>query len=123
VRSADPAERLTVALREDRRALVLRQATPDAVRLTDAQRVLAAQLHDRAARADGLRGLVAPAPVRSPLALRVEEHLVTGLAASPLVLPFPQVHHGAGKAGDLGHVVVLSLANDADVAPWGSTLL
>lgn len=73
-------------------AFLLGQTTPDAVRLPGCERMLTALDEDGARGADGFRGLVAPAPGRTALAVRVKEDRRLGTATCPVVLPHPQVH-------------------------------
>jgi len=66
--------------------------------------VLAALLDDRARGADGLGGGIAAPSGATAFTLGVEEQVRVGFSARTLVLPFPQVHHRAGKTGQLSHV-------------------
>lgn len=89
--------------REDGGAVVFGQATPDAVRLADAQGVLGAHAHDGAAGADGLRGGFARLADGAALAFRMEEQAGILPAAGSLELPVPKVGIRSGQSRDICH--------------------
>jgi len=84
-------------------AIVLAQATPDAIRFADGKGVLGALDADRATAANFLCGLLPGLAGRATLTLWVEEDVRVGATAGSEKLPIPNIRIGAGEPGDVCH--------------------
>lgn len=87
--------------------LVLAQAAPDAVRLVDLQRVLAAFQQGGTTRADRLGLRLAAGPCRASFAFRMEEVRAGHAPTCGVELPVPQVGIRSRKTPGIGHRISL----------------
>jgi hypothetical protein len=87
--------------------VVLGEPTPNAVGLTDLERVSCAQVENGAATADRLRGGLAGLACRAALPVGMEERARIVTAAGSVELPVPEVSIGSGEAGNVGHAQTL----------------